>query len=134
MALNSSDPSTKTQMTWRNWATDNRRFFRQYYDAKSEWVNLTKGEPHAIEATQHNYHGSDHMAVGVEIERENSTGHHHAMKEVQYVSYFDSNAAFETTRITIDNPESAGNFKINFKSPANKYVASSTIPADATAT
>jgi len=29
------------------------------------------------------------MAVGVEIEQANSSGHHHAMKEVQYVSYID---------------------------------------------
>jgi hypothetical protein len=32
------------------------------------------------------------MAVGVEIEQANSTGHHHAMKEVQYVSMSDPNA------------------------------------------
>jgi len=67
------------------------------------------------------------MAVGVEIEQANSSGHLHAMKEVQYVSYLDANAEFETTRITIDNVESAGNYVLNFKSPANKWIKSKTI-------
>jgi len=63
------------------------------------------------------------MAVGVEIEQANSTGHFHAMREVQYVSYHDPNQLNEVTRITVDNVQAGGTYIINFKSPAtNKYV------------
>jgi len=86
MGLDPADPLSLTRLTTRTWSTTRRRFFRQYYDAKSDWVNLTAGEKYYVQGSHVERWGSDHMAVGVEIEMANSTGMHHAMKEVQYLS------------------------------------------------
>jgi len=86
-----------------------------------------------MEATHLEGTGSDHMAVGVEIEQANTTGHNHAMKEVQYLRISNPNAKFEVSRLTVDNPDSSCTYKINFQSPAMKYVASNEISCDASA-
>jgi hypothetical protein len=134
MGLDTADPLALTKLTERTWATDRRRFFRQYYDSKSEWVNLTAGEKYYVQGSHTERWGSDHMSVGVEIEMANSTGHHHAMREVQYISISNPHAQFEVSRITVDNVESAGNYKINFQDPSDmKYVKSESVSANATA-
>jgi len=134
MGLNTSDPLTKTQLTYRSWATTRRQFFRQYYDAKSDWVNLTEGEKYYVEASHREGNGGDHMAVAVEIEQANTTGHHHAMKEVQYISISNPNSVYESSRITVNNVENVGNYKINIQNPKDmKYWKSTDIPANATA-
>jgi hypothetical protein len=54
---------------------------------QSEWINLTAGEPYYIEGGTFEWTGGDHFSVAVEIEQTNTSvvGHHHAMKEVQYL-------------------------------------------------
>jgi hypothetical protein len=52
----------------------------------SEWVNLTEGEAYYLEAVTYEGSGGDHFSVAVEIEQSDFVGHHHSMKEVQYVS------------------------------------------------
>lgn len=113
MGLNTSDPLNTTRVLERTWNTDRRRFFRQYYDAKSDWINLTAGEKYYVQGTHKESWGSDHMSVGVEINMTNSTGYHHAMKEVQYISVSNPNATFEVSRVTVDNV-GTGTYKINF--------------------
>tara|TARA_B110000285_G_C14683005_1_gene405556 strand:- start:139 stop:336 length:198 start_codon:yes stop_codon:yes gene_type:complete len=52
--------------------------------------------------------GGDHFGVALEIEatpEKNTTGHHHAMRELQYIGV-KSAQVFETTKITITNPDS----------------------------
>jgi hypothetical protein len=45
--------------------------------------------------------GSDHFTVAVEFEKTDSTGHHHANKEVQLLS-IDPDQTFETFNITVE--------------------------------
>jgi len=52
----------------------------------SEWIALTKGEFYKIEAKHLEYGGSDDLTVSVEFEKEDTTGHHHAAKEIQILS------------------------------------------------
>ena len=58
--------------------------------------------------------GSDNMAVGVEIEQANTTGHHHAMKEIQHISISNPNSIHEVSRLVVENPDPSGTYKINF--------------------
>jgi hypothetical protein len=46
---------------------------------------LVKGEKYYIEGRHAEYSGADHMSIGVEIEKADTTGHHHAMKEIQEI-------------------------------------------------
>lgn len=132
MGLNTSDPLTLTRMATRTWATTRRQYFRQWYDAKSDWVNLTAGEKYYVQGSHVERWGSDHMSVGVEIEMANSTGYHHAMKEVQYISAGNPNASFEVSKVTVDNV-GTGTYKINFQSPNMTYVPSNSINSNSTA-
>jgi len=105
-------------------------------DHVSEWVNLTKGEKYYMYAKHFETSGGDNFAVGVEIKQTNSTviGHHHAMKEVQYVSIFPSNPQKEVTRISVTNPPETGNFYLSFQIPGNNsYWSSGPIPYKASA-
>lgn len=138
MGLDTSNPLSKTKLTYKNsWGVE-RLFFRNRASrseqtARSNWVNLTEGEKYYIEASHLEGTGGDHMAVGVEIEKANTTGHHHAMKEIQYLTMENPNKVFEVSRITIDNPELGGNYKLNFQSPAMKYVPSTIIAVNSSA-
>jgi len=64
----------------------------RYYRAEdghkriSEWVELEKGKHYYIEGDMQEGGGSDHFTVSVEIEQKDTKGHHHAVKEVQYLS------------------------------------------------
>lgn len=78
------------------------------HDHITEWVNLTKGEKYYMYAKYLEYGGWDNFAIGVEIKQSSFVGHHHAMKEVQYVSIFPSNPKKELTRITVTNPPDSG--------------------------
>jgi hypothetical protein len=84
MGLDTSNPLSKTRMTIVHGNTPRRVFFKNYNDAaaSSDWVNLTEGEKYYVEASHLEGSGGDHMSVGVEIEMANSTGYHHAMREV----------------------------------------------------
>lgn len=134
MGLNSSDPLTKTRMNYRSWNTVRRQFFRQYYDSKSAWVNLTAGQKYYIEGAHREGTGTDHFSVAVEIEKANSTGHNHAMKELQYLQAENFNASFEVTRLTVSDVVSTGSYKIGFQNPVNmSYTLSGSINTNATA-
>lgn len=50
---------------------------------RSDWIALEEGGFYKIEGFLMEYSGSDHFTVSVEFEMEDSTGHHHANKEVQ---------------------------------------------------
>ena len=52
--------------------------------------------------------------MAVEIEKANSTGHNHAMKELQYLQAENLNATFDVTRLTVSSVVSTGFFKIGF--------------------
>ena len=49
----------------------------------SDWIALTEGEFYRMEGYLLEYSGSDHFTVSVEYEQADTTGHHHANKEVQ---------------------------------------------------
>jgi hypothetical protein len=60
--------------------------------------------------------GGDHFQVGVEINKTdtmNITDHHHAMKEVQFISASPKDAKYDTTRITIKNPSKGGTYMLS---------------------
>lgn len=67
MGLDTNDPLNLTKLTGRTWHTNYRHHFRQHYDAKSMWVNLTKNDKYYIQGRHYEGGGGDHFAVGVEI-------------------------------------------------------------------
>lgn len=62
----------KTEMLKINqWASVNTFFSSHAHEAykkKSDWVNMTKGEPYYMEASYVEYNGGDHMNTAVEYE------------------------------------------------------------------
>jgi hypothetical protein len=52
----------------------------------SDWITLDAGVHYYIEANHYEGTGGDHFSAAVEIEQSAMVGHHHAMKEVQYLS------------------------------------------------
>jgi hypothetical protein len=49
------------------------------------------------------WNGGNHFTAAVEFEKTNSTGHHHANKEIQLLS-IDPTNNFEIFNITVVNP------------------------------
>lgn len=91
MGLNTSDPLQTTALASR-WGWTARRSHFRAGSTVSEWVNLTKGHEYYISGRHYDGGGGDNFAVGVEINQtaldstEIIPNHHHAMKEIQYVS------------------------------------------------
>lgn len=65
--------------------------YRDWYETRattfqtnqiSEWVNLTEGEPYFLEGVTYEGGGGDHFSIAVEIEQNDTIGHHHSMREV----------------------------------------------------
>ena len=81
----------------------------------SEWVSLTQGEHYYMEAQHQARSGGDHFSAAVEIEHTAMVGHHHSMKEVQYVSAYGLQQ-YEVTRITVKNSDS-GSYLLVFTNP-----------------
>jgi len=81
---NTITPTTR-MVTVDTWKMTNA-FFSTAYDnnneMRSEWINLTKGEPYYMEIHYIEYNGNDHMSTGVEFEQTAIVGHHQAMKEI----------------------------------------------------
>ena len=78
---------TLTEKAQRHWATEWRSYFMtpdptstsQYI---TDWISLTEGEFYKIEGFMMEYTNSDHFTVSVEYQQTDSTGHHHANKEI----------------------------------------------------
>ena len=68
---------------------------------RSDWIELEEGEFYKIEGFLLEYDGSDHFTVSVEFEMEDSTGHHHANKEVQILEVRQAGMTQEKFRITV---------------------------------
>jgi len=123
MGLNTSDPLNKTHLVQRRGWTNSRFHLRQLTsDTVSDWVNLTKGENYYVEGRHWDNGWSDNFAVGVEINKTETmdiTNHHHAMKEIQYISASPKDSKFETTRITITNPNKGGSYALSLQNPKN---------------
>lgn len=100
---------------------------------QSEWISLTEGEPYYIQAETFEWTSGDHFSVAVEIEQTDTSvvGHHHAMKEVQYLEV-ESAQVFETTRITIENPDD-GKYLLVFQAPDLSSFQGELVAADASA-
>ena len=79
---------------------------------------LEADKAYFLEAQHVEYYGGDHLTVAVEIERnENETsGHYHSLKEKQYFGYMPETYNQDTVRITIDNPDD-GNYLMGFVNP-----------------
>jgi hypothetical protein len=73
---------------------------------------LTQGEHYYMEAWHYEGNGGDHFAAAVEIEQSDIIGHHHSMKEIQYISV-EAEQVFESTRINITDIDD-GNFIVVF--------------------
>ena len=113
-----NDPSTATEIL-KNTAYST---FRQYFKndgvvRKSAWMTLTKGEPYYIEAHHSQGTWHDHVSVAVEIEQTGTpiADHHHTKREVQYLS-IDPKNDFDTTKITVTNPDDK-EYVLIFKNP-----------------
>ena len=84
----------------------------------SGWHSLTKGEKYYIEARHSEATGGDHLTIGVEIEKADTTGHHHAMKELQYIGVLTTQQ-FEEFNVTVNKPDE-GEYLMAFRSPTNQ--------------
>lgn len=88
-----------------------RRYFHKEDKQISAWVALTEGEAYYIEGLHYDYNGYNHFTVGVEIEQTAMVGHHHAKREVQYLTVQPTDTVFESIRMTITNMDT-GYFKL----------------------
>ena len=98
---------------WENRAA----YFMEENRLVSNWTNLTEGEPYYLEADTYEGSGTDHFSLAVEIEQDDMPGHHHSMKEIQYLS-LESAQVYESTRITITDPDS-GQYLLIFQNPSD---------------
>ena len=85
---------------------------RAHWNRISEWISLTEGEHYYLQGHHLESGWGDHFSVAVEIEKADTTGHHHAMKEVQYLSV-GTDQHYDTTRINITNADD-GQFILAF--------------------
>jgi len=105
--------------------------YRQYkkvdgVNRVSEWRTLEEGKNYYIESHHVESRGGDHFTVAVEIEQTEIVGHHHALREVQYLG-IHTNDYRDTVRFTIDNPD-GGDFKLVLVDPrTGKMTTSKTI-------
>jgi len=139
MGLNTSDPLDTTMLIHRYGWTYSRYAFRED-SSVSDWVNLTKGEEYYIYGRHYDGGHGDNFAVGVEINQTalNTTdtipNHHHAMKELQYISIGVADPKFETFRITVTNVDLTGFYIVSFQNPSNlEWWNSGQIQVDASA-
>jgi hypothetical protein len=100
------------------------------YKKISDWVSLNVGEHYYIEGQHLEGNGGDHFAAAVEIEQSEIVGHHHAMKEIQYVSV-QAEQTYELTRINITNKDD-GQFLLLFQNP-NDLKVNRSLPISASA-
>lgn len=82
---------------------------------QSEWITLEQGEYYFMETQHLEYNWSDHMSVAVEYEMANSTGHHHANKEIQIVEANPTNV-YEKFNVTV-NSQTGASYKLKFVNP-----------------
>jgi hypothetical protein len=111
------------------WETTNKHLG---YARMSEWIELEEGEPYYIAGKQLQGSGGEHFSTAVEIEHDAMEGHHHSMREVQYLSV-EPAQVFDTTRITITNMDE-GQFLLLMLNPVDlKTNRTEMISANATA-
>jgi hypothetical protein len=93
------------------------RFYRAQdgQTRQSEWVSLEAGKHYYIEADVQEYGGGDHLTVAVEIEKEDTKNHHHAMKEIVEMTVGTEDVK-ETTRIIVTAPDDKP-YKLVFTHP-----------------
>lgn len=68
----------------------------------SDWVDLEEGQHYYLQGYHVDRNGGDHYSVAVEIEatEDSLEGHHHSMKELQFLSV-GPEQIFDTTKVTI---------------------------------
>ena len=124
MGLNASDPLNTTLLVSRYGYTYSRYLFREGATV-SDWVNLTKGDEYYVYGSHYDGGGGDNFVVGVEINQTAFTtndiipNHHHAMKELQYISVGAPDPKFETFRITVTNVDLTGFYIVSFQNPSD---------------
>jgi len=80
---------------------------------------LNEGEPYYIESEHYEAGGGDHFTASIEIEAtsdKDTTGHHHSMKEVQYIAV-EAAKVFESTKFTVTNLDSTGGYILIYTNP-----------------
>lgn len=98
--------------------TDRRHYFKQDgIKRHSEWIALEEGQHYYIESHHVEGGGGDHVSVAVEIEQTAVVGHHHAIKEIQYLGIDTANKR-DTMRITIENVDE-GQYILTLKDPTS---------------
>jgi len=84
-------------------------------EQQSAWFSLTAGNHYYIELHHTNGWGSDdHAQVHLEISGSPVSEHNQARKEVQQLSITASGLVFDTTTITIENPDDDQAFQVKF--------------------
>lgn len=81
----------------------------------SDWISLEKGKKYYIEGRHNERTAADHFTVGLEIEKTNTTGHHHTMKEIQEIT-LNGTLRFDKTEINITERD-GGLFAVSILNP-----------------
>ena len=81
----------------------------------SDWIALEAGEFYKIEGYAMEWSGSDHFTTSVEFEKADTTGHHHARKEIQVLSMVPTQT-YEKFVIKV-NSYIGNNYKVLFYNP-----------------
>jgi len=113
------EPS-RDEIAIRHWATGWRNYLltpeeghgNQY---QSAWIALEEGEFYSIEGFMLEYTSSDHFTVSMEYEQADTTGHHHANKEIQILSIDPENTEEKFT-ITVTGANGSDYF-VKFINP-----------------
>ena len=133
MSKTPNDPTAKEQILKAHWSVGYREYHRKdQWNRISDWITLKKGEPYYMEARHSDHSWGDHLTVSVEINQTEMVGHHHSIKERQWLSIDPQNNK-DTARITVTNADN-GEYILVLKNPKTlKNTNSSPIKAKATA-
>lgn len=91
MGLDLGDPLNTTLIA-ESWGLSGVRWHFRENATVSDWFNLSQGKEYYLWARHREGSGTDNFQVGVEIDQTAVNNdnwipdHHHAMKEVQYIS------------------------------------------------
>lgn len=86
-------------------------------DLSSAEITLTGGNHYYMELLQVNTNSAGYAQVSVEIKNSPVTDHQNAKREVQYMQMTATNVDYDTTILTITNPDPDASFKIYFRDP-----------------
>jgi hypothetical protein len=103
---------------WRKYHLDPSNSDYNNFSSKkyqSDWFELEEGEYYPIESFSPNRDRSE-LTISVEYEKEDTTTHHHSLKEIQKLE-INNEYTFEEYDITVSNPNKGARYQLIFFNP-----------------